>query len=108
MLDKADSELGCDSGDAKCLCENVNFTYGIRDCSLNLCKDQAEAIIHYGSEYCLSKSHPRQPYPFPIVYMLMITTDEGGVVITTATGAPSAVSEITADRDLFLGRWNRP
>ena len=54
MLGQA-SSLGCEADDVGCLCQNVNFTYGIRDCSIEACKDQAEAIINYGAEYCRSK-----------------------------------------------------
>lgn len=61
VLDKAVSDLGCDPDDAGCLCSNVNFTYGIRDCSLSACKDQADGIINYGAEYCRSKSRPVYP-----------------------------------------------
>lgn len=71
VLDKADTDLGCDSEDAGCLCANVNFTYGIRDCSLDACKDEAEAIINYGAEYCRSESRPIRP-SLSIFHLLMI------------------------------------
>ena len=54
MLDQS-SDLGCGAEDAGCLCKNVNFTYGIRDCSLQACQDDAEGIINYGAEYCRSE-----------------------------------------------------
>lgn len=55
MLDKA-SDLSCDSGDVGCLCANPDFTYGIRDCSLEACTNDAQAIINYGAEYCKGKN----------------------------------------------------
>lgn len=57
MLDQS-KDLGCDAEDVGCLCKNVNFTYGIRDCSLQSCEDDAEGIINYGAEYCRSESLP--------------------------------------------------
>ncbi|EGX91309.1 keratin-associated protein 5-5, putative [Cordyceps militaris CM01] len=53
MLDKH-SELGCSSrDDAYCLCSNVNFNNGIRDCSNGACGESvASTVISYGSAYC--------------------------------------------------------
>lgn len=52
MLEKA-SELGCASGDAACLCNNMNFAYGIRDCSNAACGPEAAIpVIAYGNQYC--------------------------------------------------------
>ncbi|KAI1810627.1 hypothetical protein GGS20DRAFT_579729 [Poronia punctata] len=46
--------LGCTSPtDAYCLCNNVNFGYGIRDCSNGACGTVvASTVIAYGSAYC--------------------------------------------------------
>ena len=56
MLGQAQA-LGCNNGDAKCLCQNQNFAYGIRDCSYQHCQNDtaAGAIIAYGIEYCKRK-----------------------------------------------------
>jgi len=54
MLGKA-AELGCPNGtnDPSCLCKNVNFGYGLRDCSLQACgAAQESAVVAYGTEYC--------------------------------------------------------
>ncbi|KAF4808987.1 GPI-anchored CFEM domain protein [Colletotrichum siamense] len=53
MLGKAQS-LGCVADDKACLCRNVDFTYGIRDCSYQSCGDDAIAkqAIDYGVEIC--------------------------------------------------------
>ncbi|KAI1007479.1 hypothetical protein K3495_g738 [Podosphaera aphanis] len=52
MLEKA-SELGCAAGDVACLCKNVDFAYGIRDCSTAVCGAEAAApVIAYGEKYC--------------------------------------------------------
>merc|ERR1712230_143803 len=48
MLGLAPS-LGCGATDAACLCGNVNFAYGIRDCSNAACgSDVAPSVIAYG------------------------------------------------------------
>ncbi|PTB65069.1 carbohydrate-binding module family 18 protein [Trichoderma citrinoviride] len=49
------SQLGCSSPDPRCLCENVNFGYGLRDCSNGACGTAvASTVIAYGSSYCAS------------------------------------------------------
>lgn len=46
-------ELGCADGDTACLCKNINFAFGIRDCSVSVCGAQAAApVITYGANYC--------------------------------------------------------
>jgi len=56
MLAKA-SELGCSTPDPVCLCKNVNFGYGIRDCSNAVCDAaDAAAVIAYGTNYCSCES----------------------------------------------------
>lgn len=48
-------ELGCSQGDTKCLCGNVDFIYGLRDCSKAICSQQdAEKVVAYGMEVCKS------------------------------------------------------
>ncbi|KAK3934651.1 hypothetical protein QBC46DRAFT_368066 [Diplogelasinospora grovesii] len=56
------SSLGCASPDPSCLCSNVNFGYGLRDCSNGACgTDVASTVIAYGSAYCASASATATP-----------------------------------------------
>jgi hypothetical protein len=49
------STLGCSSPDPGCLCKNVNFGYGIRDCSNGACGTAiASTVIAFESVYCSS------------------------------------------------------
>jgi hypothetical protein len=49
------SALGCSSPDPACLCKNVNFGYGLRDCANGACGTAvAPTVISYGSSYCAS------------------------------------------------------
>ncbi|KAH8812141.1 hypothetical protein F5884DRAFT_877588 [Xylogone sp. PMI_703] len=49
------SALGCSSPDPRCLCENVNFGFGLRDCSNGACGPAvASTVIAFGSSYCAS------------------------------------------------------
>ena len=51
------STLGCAPLDAYCLCNNANFTYGIRDCSNGACGTAvASTVIAFGSAYCSTAS----------------------------------------------------
>ena len=54
MLGQAAS-LGCPGApDAKCLCQNKNFLYGVRDCSYQSCHNDTAAgiTVQYGLQYC--------------------------------------------------------
>ena len=61
MLAIAVDEFGCDASDlASCACCNVDFGYGIRDCSRQVCGDGSadySSVISYGSSYCACKHH---------------------------------------------------
>ena len=47
------SALGCPPVDSYCLCNNVNFANGIRDCSNGACGSVvASTVISFGSAYC--------------------------------------------------------
>ncbi|KAE9372960.1 carbohydrate-binding module family 18 protein [Stipitochalara longipes BDJ] len=49
------STLGCNALDGYCLCNNVNFGYGLRDCSNGACGTAVgSTIIAFGSSYCNS------------------------------------------------------
>ncbi|KAG5976700.1 hypothetical protein E4U58_000033 [Claviceps cyperi] len=62
-------ELGCKMNDIKCLCSNVNFMYGLRDCSHAVCNQQdANQVVAFGIKVCESM---------------------GGVVVTGGNAAPS-------------------
>lgn len=46
-------ELGCKENDLKCLCDNVNFGYGLRDCSAAICpSEDAAKVVAYGVAIC--------------------------------------------------------
>lgn len=55
MLAKS-ADLGCavtNPVNATCLCQNVNFGYGIRDCAQEACGSaEAAAVVAYGNQYC--------------------------------------------------------
>ena len=47
--------LGCASPAPACLCGNVNFGYGLRDCANGACGAVvASSVVAYGSSYCAS------------------------------------------------------
>ncbi|PYH85074.1 hypothetical protein BO82DRAFT_381106 [Aspergillus uvarum CBS 121591] len=49
------SSLGCSSPDPACLCENINFYYGMRDCSNAACGTEvATTVLAFESVYCAS------------------------------------------------------
>ena len=58
MLDQAVA-LGCQKSDYACLCKNMNFGYGVRDCSTPVCSaagvDPAP-IISVGNQFCAGPS----------------------------------------------------
>ena len=54
MLGQAQA-LGCSgASDLSCLCKNVNFAYGLRDCSQESCPAGTDinAIVSYGNQQC--------------------------------------------------------
>ncbi|KAG5932113.1 hypothetical protein E4U59_007723 [Claviceps monticola] len=62
-------ELGCKMNDIKCLCSNVNFMYGLRDCSHAVCNQQdANQVVAFGVKIC---------------------ENMGGVVVTGGNAGPS-------------------
>ncbi|KAH8808627.1 hypothetical protein F5884DRAFT_792917 [Xylogone sp. PMI_703] len=49
------STLGCASPQPTCLCQNVNFGYGIRDCANGACGTAVgSTVISFGLSYCSS------------------------------------------------------
>jgi hypothetical protein len=58
------STLGCDSPDPACLCRNVNFGYGIRDCANGACGTvTGSTVIAFGSSYCAIAEATETPFP---------------------------------------------
>jgi len=43
----------CAADDAACLCKDINFTYAIRDCTLQACGGEvSSAAVAFGDGYC--------------------------------------------------------
>ncbi|KAK4108633.1 hypothetical protein N656DRAFT_771592 [Canariomyces notabilis] len=85
MLNKG-AELGCPDGNIACLCRNVNFGYGIHDCSISVCAgniEQANIAIAWGNDLCLANGVTANISTF--------TPTPTGDATVTAT-----VSEVTA------------
>ncbi|KAJ5211432.1 uncharacterized protein N7498_003078 [Penicillium cinerascens] len=81
MLARYES-LGCSTSDPSCLCRNINFYYGIRDCSNAACgMDVASTVLAFESGYCTSAIAAETTYP--------VTTT------VTATATPTAVSNLS-------------
>ncbi|KAE9567213.1 hypothetical protein CGMCC3_g16634 [Colletotrichum fructicola] len=75
------SSLGCSTPDPACLCRNVNFGYGIRDCSNAVCGvADASAVIAYQSKYCASA----------------LATATGGTATPTSATKTTSASSTTA------------
>ncbi|KAG4444402.1 hypothetical protein IFR05_000167 [Cadophora sp. M221] len=56
------SSLGCSSPDPSCLCKNVNFGFGIRDCSNGACGTAvASTVIAFQTAYCASAAATVKP-----------------------------------------------
>jgi hypothetical protein len=72
-------ELGCDSEDWSCLCQNPDFSYGFRDCARDVCgngnQEDAASAVRYAVEFCSGKG-------------VVITTGTGGDV----TGSPTVTA----------------
>jgi hypothetical protein len=58
-LEGQSAALGCavtNPVNATCLCQNVNFGYGIRDCASQACgATEAAAVVAFGNEYCVGE-----------------------------------------------------
>lgn len=54
MLAKSDAEFGCSASDLACLCQNANFSYGVRDCADQACSNSTDAdtVKAVGIQYC--------------------------------------------------------
>ncbi|PHH91937.1 hypothetical protein CDD83_9722 [Cordyceps sp. RAO-2017] len=48
-------ELGCREGDIRCLCTNPNFSYGLRDCTSEVCGNREQdvnTVFDYARNIC--------------------------------------------------------
>lgn len=55
--------LGCGTSDPACLCRNVNFGYGIRDCANGAYGTAvASTVISFDSSYCASATAARTTF----------------------------------------------
>lgn len=53
MLNVEAPNLGCAVNDLACLCQNKDFTYGLRDCSAATCgSEEARQIVEFGIQLC--------------------------------------------------------
>ena len=53
MINIAQSQFGCNSGNVTCYCSNADFGYGVRDCSNESCSaSDAATVIAFGTAYC--------------------------------------------------------
>ncbi|GAB1313602.1 hypothetical protein MFIFM68171_03812 [Madurella fahalii] len=103
MLAQA-AELGCQAGDIACLCHNVNFGYGIHDCSVEACGDfsQANIVISWGNAICDSVGVPANIATATAVCpgvtiseVISTVTDNSSTFVTTSTATISDGSLIT-------------
>lgn len=98
MVAKA-SEFNCGATDVHCMCSNENFTFGIRDCSVEHCQNQTAAneIITYGLDICskagVSVPVTTQNAPSPTSTDTATITAGSSVPVTTS----AVVSIFTTD-----------
>ena len=54
MIQIASSQLGCDTGNVNCYCQQPDFGYGVRDCAQEACQSDSDAqtVISFGQQYC--------------------------------------------------------
>ncbi|KAH7009349.1 uncharacterized protein B0I36DRAFT_370306 [Microdochium trichocladiopsis] len=56
--------LGCTSADPACLCRNVNFGNGLRDCSNSTCGSAiGSTVIAFGSSMCSIATAAKTTFP---------------------------------------------
>ncbi|KAJ5893484.1 hypothetical protein N7495_005175 [Penicillium taxi] len=77
--------LGCNSADPSCLCENIDFYYGIWDCVNEACGTAvASTVIAYESAYYASATST----------VTIPTTTSPSIITTTSTGTGSVPSPV--------------
>ncbi|GKT49899.1 GPI-anchored CFEM domain protein ARB_01545 [Colletotrichum spaethianum] len=92
------SDLGCTAGDTACLCRNVNFTYGIRDCSLESCQQASDAqqAVAAGVDLCRQAGVAVQVSPVvTVVQPTGTATATASVSGGSSVATPSAVTTST-------------
>lgn len=103
------SSLGCSADDYSCLCNNPDFSYGIRDCSLQACgesEDEANEAIRVGvdlcaGKFCLQASHDYACFLTPIkiaqgVAITAVTAVQTNTVVESVTTSTSTEAQSTA------------
>ncbi len=77
------SSLGCASPDPSCLCKNINFYYGIRDCSNAACGTAiASTVLAFESGYCASATATAKPTVTP--------------TSSSSSGTPTSIAQLPA------------
>lgn len=91
MLSKY-SELGCSTADPSCLCRNMNFYYGIRDCSNAACDPGvASTVLSFEGDYCSSAIAAHTTFPTTATTTTSTGTKSAPAATTTA---PSAITDL--------------
>ena len=87
MLGQA-TQLGCQANDAKCLCQNQNFAYGIRDCSYQSCNNETAAaeVVSYGVAYCSGKFALENVWTWQLDMLIEHEIEAGVTVPTSVSG----------------------
>jgi hypothetical protein len=81
------SGLGCSANDLQCLCQNINFIYGLRDCSAATCSpEDAQRIVEYGIAVC------RDAGVVVTTGMGDMPTATASTILTTISSGDSAIS----------------
>lgn len=56
------SQLGCPANDMACLCSNMDYQYGIHDCTQQACPgDKPEHVLQMAMQNCPSSVYSRCP-----------------------------------------------
>lgn len=98
MVDKAES-LGCGAAQdtAACECNNPDFLYGIRDCSIESCTDAQDAVEAqaWGSRYCEGKGVSVTSIDSIIVASPTDSTSMNVIMTSTFTSVLSSGESLT-------------
>ena len=98
MLGKA-SSLGCATSDYACLCKNMDFGFGVRDCSTALCAAQKPPvdptqIISVGNSFCARSFPPPKPTPQrPIEPLTNVMPTEVAAGASGGSGSVATVAQ---------------
>ncbi|KAK0704748.1 hypothetical protein B0H67DRAFT_603804 [Lasiosphaeris hirsuta] len=97
------STFSCGAEDIACLCKAPNWGFGIRDCSIQACQDDAKAntIISWGNQLCADAG---QPLNLPLASGVVATITSGGstfestsstTIFATGSGSDATPSAVT-------------